>query len=342
MSTKPITVVFFALLLTGQSLLRGQDMDTEISNLGTNLATAIKEQQKKKVAVIDFTDLQGGSSELGKYVAEQLTVDLVMVRQDFSVLDRANLRKILAEHKLTATGLVDPDNAKKLGQFAGVDAIILGTVTPKKLSVAVTAKIIATDTAEIVGAAKTQFKTDDTVEQLASKQTTESDPSSGDSGHDEKPKISKTLGDFSVELQSLRIVNGMDYLLSLNVTNVNPKKTIYVALECEGPIPGALKSTVLDPEGFQFTSYGQQVTGLCVGCSTFMGWGGAIKKILPHDSVPTTIKFASQPQRAASAGKCHIQLQFLDVTLDGYGRISNVTPRNLTFDSTAVGPGGTQ
>src|SRR5690242_6962233 len=113
------SLAFLVFAITGQLLLQAQDMDTEISSLATNLASSIHTQEKKKVAVIDFTDLEGGSTELGKYVAEQLTVDLVMVRQDFSVLDRANLRKILAEHKLTATGLVDPENAKKLGQFAG-------------------------------------------------------------------------------------------------------------------------------------------------------------------------------------------------------------------------------
>jgi len=42
-----------------------------------------------------------------------------MSKRDFSVLDRANLNSILAEHKLTAKGLVDPENAKKLGMFSG-------------------------------------------------------------------------------------------------------------------------------------------------------------------------------------------------------------------------------
>src|SRR6185437_6709333 len=166
MKLNRIIIILSAFILGGTALVRGQDMDTAISNVASNLAAVIQKQEKKKVAVIDFSDLEGRSSDLGKYVAEQLTVDLVMVRHDFSVLDRGNLRKILAEHKLTSTGLVDPDNAKKLGQFAGVDAIILGTVTPKKQNVAVTAKIITTDTAEIVGAAKVEFKTDDSVQQL--------------------------------------------------------------------------------------------------------------------------------------------------------------------------------
>src|ERR1700744_2481880 len=162
-----IAFIYLALCLP----LRAQtnDIDTGLSNLASNLAGQIESQGKKKVAVIDFTDLDGGTSKLGKYIAEQLTVDLVIDRKDFSVLDRANLKKVLDEHKLTATGLIDPDNAKKLGQFAGVDALILGTITPKDRSVSLTAKIITTDTAEIVGATRTEFKKDDTIQELMAK-----------------------------------------------------------------------------------------------------------------------------------------------------------------------------
>ena len=331
-----------AVLLCSQAFGQTNDMDSELSKLADRLAAQIKDQGKKKVTVLDFTDLEGGSSELGKYIAEQLTVDLVMIRNDYAVLDRANLKSILAEHKLTATGLINPDNAKKIGQFAGVDAIILGTIAPKDKHVVLTAKIITTDTAEIVGAAKADFKSDDTVQKLVSKQTSEPLAADANDGGDGKPKIVKKLGDFAVELQSLRIVNGTDYLLSINVTNLNPRNTIYVSLECEGPIPGALKSTVEDPAGFQFISFGEQVTGFSVGSSTFTGWNGAVKKIEPHNSVSATIRFSSDPHRAATPGKCHLQLGFFDVTLDGYGKISNLIRRNLTCDLTVEDPSGSK
>src|ERR1039457_29297 len=112
-----IALLFF--VLCGHVL--AQDIDTELSNMTERLAGKIKAKDMKRVAVIDFTDLQGGSSELGKSIAEQMTVDFAMTNRDFSILDRANLKRILAEHKLTALGLIDPDNAKKLGMFAGVD-----------------------------------------------------------------------------------------------------------------------------------------------------------------------------------------------------------------------------
>src|SRR6185295_17191188 len=167
MNSQRIVTVILVFILCGHALAQAQDMDKELSDMATKLATLTKDNGKKKVTVLDFTDLQGGSSELGKYIAEELTVDLVMVKTNFSVLDRANLRKILAEHKLTATGLIDPENAKKLGQFAGVDALILGTIIPKGQKVALTAKIIATDTAEILGAARAEFQADEMVQKLS-------------------------------------------------------------------------------------------------------------------------------------------------------------------------------
>ena len=67
---RAITVIL-CLLLCGHALAQSQDIDTELAKLSDKLATQIKDQGKKKVAVLDFTDLQGGSSELGKYSAEQ-------------------------------------------------------------------------------------------------------------------------------------------------------------------------------------------------------------------------------------------------------------------------------
>ena len=51
-------------------IARAQDMDTELTRLTEDLAAKIKANGSKKVTVLDFTDLQGGSSELGKYIAE--------------------------------------------------------------------------------------------------------------------------------------------------------------------------------------------------------------------------------------------------------------------------------
>ena len=335
MKINRIIAVLFAFILGGNALLRGQDMDTEISNLATNLASVIQKQEKKKVAVIDFSDLEGRSSDLGKYVAEQLTVDLVMVRHDFSVLDRGNLRKILAEHKLTATGLVDPDNAKKLAQFSGVDAIILGTVTPKKQNVAVTAKIITTDTAEIVGAGKAQFKADDTVQQLASKAASDTGSNSGGASSEDKPKVAKTIGDLRVELPSLKMVDSSQLLLSMNLMNLNSNRSIFVALNAD--MMNVPHAALRDNAGAEFNSgpYDRGVSGIpSIMYSQYSYQGPGFSKaveIRPSDSITATVKFISRNGRVAEPKEYSVQMEFI-ISYDfsnGFGRgtVNNIAAK---------------
>lgn len=312
MNPKNHLTVILCFLLCGHAL--AQDMDTELSNLATNLAAQIKDQGKTKVTVLDFTDLQGGSSELGKYIAEQLTVDLVMDRKNFSVLDRANLKSILAEHKLTATGLINPDTAKKLGEFAGVDAIILGTVTPKDQNVALTAKIITTDTAEIVGAAKTSFTNNGTVQQLQSTAATDNSVLSGAGGgadlSDDKPKVVKTFGNLVVELQSLKIINGGQYLLTMTLTNRSSQHSLWVALG------NYSKVSLTDPNGDQFVA--SNPTGISYGSLNFYyAYGGngfdslnSATEIQPNDSITTTVTFVPPYNAQAALGVCTLQMEF--------------------------------
>lgn len=68
-------------------------------------------------------------------------------------MDRTHLKSILAEHKLSATGLIDPQTARKLGQIAGVDAIITGTITPFGDSIRISVKVLDTATAKVISAA---------------------------------------------------------------------------------------------------------------------------------------------------------------------------------------------
>lgn len=312
-------VMLLSLCLCGQALAQTQDMDKELSDLAAKLASLTKENGKKKVTVLDFTDLQGASSELGKYIAEQLTVELVMVKQGFSVLDRANLKKIMAEHKLTATGLVDPENAKKLGQFAGVDALILGNIIPKTGRIGLTAKIITTDTAEIVGATKGEFRTDETVQQLLSRETTVA-KDDGNSGGEkrEASKLSKSFGDLGVEL-SLGIVNQREFLLTVILKNKNPRKSIWVALNTD--LVNILKGKLTDSEGNEYVSSWHGISGIEYAAYQSGGFYRATE-IKPNEEASGTVKFVTRDARAALPGTCRLQLEVLYgyEFRDGFGK----------------------
>lgn len=324
MNPRRLIVIILCLVLGGHTLVRAQDMDAELSKVSEDLAAKIKENGNKKITVLDFTDLQGGASMLGKYVAEQLTVKLVMGKRDFKVLDRANLKSILAEHKLTTSGLVDPENAKKLGQFAGVDALILGTITPKgSNSVSLTAKIITTDTAEIVGAARAEFKTDDTVQQLVSHPAEGNAAAVAGGLNNDAPGVVKSFGDLRVELQPLHVVNGNQFLLTMVLTNQNPKKSIWVTLSIDSD--NNIKGRITDSNGAEFRTDPNTLSGMTMGRVTlpaYLPYSDSHEKpnqnrfapateVKPGDAISATVNFISRNRRAAAPGVCSIQLEFL-------------------------------
>jgi TolB-like protein len=327
MNPKRFITATVCILMCGKLFAQTATMDTELAALTEKLAAQIKDHGKKKVAVIDFTDLQGGSSELGRYIAEELTVNFVTGKREFSVLDRANLKSILAEHKLTATGLVDPENAKKLGMFAGVDAIILGNIVPLNQNIELTAKVITTDTAEIIGAARSRFKADETVQQLLSRATTEATGGNSDAPKKEEPKVVKSFGDLRVELPPLRIVNGTQFLLTIVFTNTNPKKSVWVAVSTD--MGSNVKGVVTDSNGAEFRSDWNYISGMAF---TPLQNGGFFKatEVPPHDSISANIKFVSRSGRA-TPGDCRVQLELL-VGHDFNGTFGDATVRNLTSE----------
>lgn len=145
-----------SLLLIAFSVTAGAGTyEVEMVNMGKAIAASFdQKQQIRTIAVLDFTDLQGTVTELGRFLAEELSADLVIGQKQFDVIDRANLKRLLDENKLSRSGLVSPEAIKRLGKMAGADALVTGMVTPMGNSLRVSARIINTETARIVGAAQ--------------------------------------------------------------------------------------------------------------------------------------------------------------------------------------------
>jgi curli biogenesis system outer membrane secretion channel CsgG len=150
-------------------------------------------QQKKRVAVMNFDyatvhqsvlSIWGGyDQDIGKGIAD-LLVDQLVTDGQYSVIERKALDKVLAEQNFSNSDRADPSSAAKLGKVLGVDAIIIGSITQfgrddkktgvgagafggfgrkvgiggiekkeAKAAVAVSARMINTDTAEIIAVA---------------------------------------------------------------------------------------------------------------------------------------------------------------------------------------------
>lgn len=143
--------------------------EKELKSISTAMSEKIARAGKKTVAVVDFTDLQGNVTELGRFVAEEFSVSLADADKGFEVVDRTHLQTLLKEYKLSTTGIIDPSTAKKLGEIAGFDALITGTITPFGDNVRISIKILDTSTAKVIGASSGEIAKTKAIEELLGK-----------------------------------------------------------------------------------------------------------------------------------------------------------------------------
>ncbi len=150
-------------------------------------------QQKKRVAVMNFdyatvrsysAAIFGTDQDIGKGIADLIVEKLVQAGQ-YSVVERKQLDKIIAEQNFSNSDRADPNTAAKIARILGVDAIVMGSITQfgrddktlgiaggaaniaagrfglgkvrqsdAKAVVAISARMVNTDTAEIIAAVK--------------------------------------------------------------------------------------------------------------------------------------------------------------------------------------------
>ncbi len=143
--------------------------EKEIKALSSALAESIVTSGKKSVAVVDFTDLQGNVTELGRFLAEEFSASLSEFGRGFDVVDRTHLKSLLKEHQLALTGLIDPKTARKLGEIAGVQGLITGTLTPFGDSIRLSVKVLDTATAKVIGSSRGDIAKTKAIEELLAK-----------------------------------------------------------------------------------------------------------------------------------------------------------------------------
>ena len=134
----------------------------EYDSIAAELSDSAKELKNPKIALVPFTYSGTGEKDDGggNVVSDRLTTKIVKLKK-FQVIDRQSLQKILEEQKLQTSGVVDPETAKKIGKVLGVEAIITGSLTNVSGGmVEVNAKLIRTETAEIINVSSAKVEKD--------------------------------------------------------------------------------------------------------------------------------------------------------------------------------------
>ena len=157
-------------------------------SIPTHAQSAPKRRPRIAVMDFDYATVQtvsaavfGTNVDIGKGIVDLLVTDLVK-DGSYSVIERKALDKVLSEQNFSNSNRADTNSAAKIGKILGVDAIVVGSITEfgnetkhtglgggggnwhgiglgnigrnnSKANVAITARIIDVDTAEILGVA---------------------------------------------------------------------------------------------------------------------------------------------------------------------------------------------
>ncbi|MCF8298223.1 MAG: CsgG/HfaB family protein [Saprospiraceae bacterium] len=140
-------------------------LDDQIDGLVNQIVKSLSQNQKSTIAVVEFSDLRGNVTDLGKYFSEELTTRLFLT-QKFKVIERQLLNKIIDEQKLGVSGYIDDKTAASLGQILGIDAIATGTITDLGKSIKVNARLISTESGSVFSVASVNILKDETILKL--------------------------------------------------------------------------------------------------------------------------------------------------------------------------------
>ena len=140
-------------------------LDNQMSKLTSQIISSFNQSNVQKIAIIEFADLEGNVTQLGRFIAEEL-ITRIFTSGKFEVIERNLLQKVLEEQQLGMTGYIDQETAISLGRILGVDAIITGSITDLGSNVKINARLISTETGSVFAVASVQVYKDSTIKLL--------------------------------------------------------------------------------------------------------------------------------------------------------------------------------
>jgi TolB-like protein len=123
----------------------------------TALSAGAADDKKEKTpqvyaaAVLPFQERGRETKDQGSKVTDLLFAKLA-AEPGLTLVEREDVRKLLEEQELNLSGLVNPQQATKVGQLTGAKLLITGSVLQVDNSLYLIAKIIGTETSRVVGA----------------------------------------------------------------------------------------------------------------------------------------------------------------------------------------------
>jgi len=150
---------------TSPDISRSFYLETAIDNLVHQILLSVTENENKKLAILDFSNLDGKITPFGRYLAETLTTKIFQTKK-FEIIERRMLYKLIEEQKLSLSGIIDPATAQEVGRIIGAQVIISGTFSDLGDIVKVNARLVSTEKGVVLGVAAVDIIKDEAVRKL--------------------------------------------------------------------------------------------------------------------------------------------------------------------------------
>jgi len=137
-----------------------------LSALTAVLISAAQPTQSGTYAVLDIANEQGQQTALSSYIGDELSLRYAS-DSGYSLVERGQLKKVLKEHNLQATGAIDEATVSSLGKFLGASRIITGQYYQMGDEYVAMVRVLDVSTGKVLKMAKVNFPKSSSTQALA-------------------------------------------------------------------------------------------------------------------------------------------------------------------------------
>ena len=146
-------------------VLFAAELNPSIQKIAKELSAQMKTRQAKKLAVANFSDLNGYQSILGDFIAEELVTALYK-EGEFDIVERRELSRILSEQAKYTSNVFDKKTVAQLQKLLGIDVLVIGTIADLGQQIKVNSRAINVETGKVFAAASASIDRDQTINNL--------------------------------------------------------------------------------------------------------------------------------------------------------------------------------
>ena len=131
--------------------------ETAFKEIASEVSIVTAKLKNGRIAVFPFEAVGFSDSNYGIYAADKISAALSKLK-NVTLVEREKLSGIMKEKELSMLGVVEQDEARKIGSLLSIDAIIVGRVYRTETGSDITVKVIDTLSGKVLAVINRNYK----------------------------------------------------------------------------------------------------------------------------------------------------------------------------------------